>query len=125
MYRDDRRYSTEHEWVRVEGDVGWVGITEYAQNELGDVVFVELPEVGAAFEAGEELGTIESVKAVSSIYAPLAGLVVEVNAALADKPETVNQDPHGAGWLVKLRLSAPAQLESLLSAGDYQRHIGH
>ena len=123
MYPKDFRYTEEHEWVHVEGDVGTVGITEFAQSELGDVVFVELPEVGDPVEAGAEIGTIESVKAVSSLYSPLAGEIAEINEALADKPELVNEDPHGDGWMVKIRLADASEVESLLDADAYREHI--
>jgi glycine cleavage system H protein len=120
MYPQDCRYSKDHEWIKVEGDRGRVGITEYAQKQLGDVVFLELPEVGKAFAAGEQFGTVESVKAVSELYAPLAGEVVEVNSALAAKPETINKDPHGAAWMIVLKLADPAEATGLLDAAAYQ-----
>jgi glycine cleavage system H protein len=120
MYPQDCRYSKDHEWIKVEGDRGRVGITEYAQKQLGDVVFLELPEVGKAFAAGEQFGTVESVKAVSELYAPVAGKVVEVNSALASKPETINKDPHGAAWMIVLEIADPAQLSGLLDAAAYQ-----
>jgi glycine cleavage system H protein len=120
MYPQDCRYSKDHEWIKVEGDRGRVGITEYAQKQLGDVVFLELPEVGKAFAAGEQFGTVESVKAVSELYAPLAGEVVEVNSALAAKPETINKDPHGAAWMIVLKLADPAEVTGLLDAAAYQ-----
>lgn len=120
MYPQGYRYSKDHEWIAVEGDRGKVGITDYAQKQLGDVVFVELPEVGRALKAGEQFGTVESVKAVSELYSPLAGEVVEVNAPLADKPETINQDPHGAAWMIVIRLADPAAVASLLDAAAYE-----
>jgi glycine cleavage system H protein len=120
MYSQDCRYSKDHEWIKVEGDRGRVGITEYAQKQLGDVVFLELPEVGKALAAGEQFGTVESVKAVSELYAPVAGEVVEVNAALAAKPETINKDPHGAAWMIVLKLADPAEVTGLLDAAAYQ-----
>ena len=111
----------DHEWIRMESDgTATVGITEYAQKQLGDVVFVELPELGRKLKAGDQFGTIESVKAVSELYSPVAGEVVEVNAPLADKPETVNQDPHGAAWMVVLKLEAPEVVASLLDAAAYE-----
>ena len=119
MYPQDLKYTKEHEWVRVDGDTGIVGITNFAQQQLGDVVYVDLPEVGATFSAGQTFGTIESVKAVSELFAPVAGEVVEVNTALKDKPEDVNTKPHDA-WMIKLRLSNPADLNSLLDATAYQ-----
>lgn len=120
---DDRKYTREHEWVRLEGDVGVVGITDHAQDALGDVVFVELPQVGRALEAGDEFGTVESVKAVSELYAPVGGEVLEVNTALVETPETVNEDPHGAGWMIKMKLSAPGEIEGLLTAAQYAAHL--
>jgi glycine cleavage system H protein len=119
MYPEGYRYTKDHEWIAVQGDRGKVGITDYAQKQLGDVVFVELPEVGRKLKAGERFGTIESVKAVSELYSPVAGDVVEVNAPLADKPETVNQDPHGAAWMIVLKLESPAAVASLMDAAAY------
>ena len=124
MYPQNFRYTKEHEWVLVEGDTGTIGITDHAQEELGDIVYVDLPQVGARLETGKSLGSVESVKAVSDIYAPLAGEVLEVNSLLADAPEKLNQDPHGSAWLVKIRLDAPAEALNLLSAADYQTYIG-
>jgi glycine cleavage system H protein len=124
MYPDDRRYSKDHEWLRVSDDTGAVGITDYAQSQLGDVVFLELPEVGASFKAGEQFGTVESVKAVSELYAPVSGEVVEVNSALADAPEQLNSDPHEAGWMVRLKLADPAELDSLMDAAGYADFAG-
>ena len=123
-YPDDRRYTKEHEWVRVEGEIGTVGITDHAQDELGDIVYVDLPKVGAHVEAGKTLGSVESVKAVSDIYSPVSGEVVEINQTLAEAPEKLNADPHGAAWLVKIKLSAPAEIQNLMSAADYQSYIG-
>jgi glycine cleavage system H protein len=123
-YPDNYRYTKEHEWVRVDGDAGWIGITDHAQHELGDIVYVDLPKVGATIEQGKTLGSVESVKAVSDIYAPVSGEVLEINEALQNAPETLNQDPHGQGWLVKIRLTAPDELQKLLSAADYQSYIG-
>ncbi len=122
-YPPDRKYTREHEWVRVQGNVGTVGITYYAQSELGDVVFVDLPEKGRALVAGEELGTIESVKAVSEIYAPVSGEVLEVNESLRDHPEKVNADPYGEGWLVKVRVGSPKELDELLLHEAYRTHV--
>jgi len=124
MYPENFRYTKEHEWVLVEGGIGTIGITDHAQNELGDIVYVDLPKLGARLEQGKSLGSVESVKAVSDVYAPVSGEVVETNQALADAPEKLNQDPHGAAWLVKLRLAAPAEVESLMSAAVYQAYIG-
>ena len=118
MYPTDAKYTKEHEWVRLEGDRGRVGITDYAQQQLGDVVYVDLPEVGKKVKQGEVFGTIESVKAVSELYAPLSGEVVEVNTALTTKPEAVNRDPHGS-WLVVIRLTNPAETATLLDAAQY------
>jgi len=123
MYPQGYRYTKDHEWIAVEGDRGKVGITDYAQKQLGDVVFVELPEVGRRLKAGEQFGTIESVKAVSELYAPVAGEVVEANGPLADKPETINQDPHGAGWMVVLKLDSAADAAALLDAAAYEAHV--
>ncbi len=123
-YPENLRYTKEHEWVRVEGDLGIVGITDHAQQELGDIVYVDLPKVGASVEIGKSLGSVESVKAVSDIYSPVSGEIVEVNETLGQSPEKLNQDPHGAAWLVKVRLSAPDQLKTLLSASDYQAYVG-
>lgn len=122
-YPDSYRYSAEHEWVSLQGDVGTVGITHHAQHELGDVVFVELPKPGARVESGQTFGTIESVKAVSDLYAPVSGEIVEVNDALVDRPEIVNEDPHGAAWMVRIKLADLNQASALMSAADYQKHI--
>jgi glycine cleavage system H protein len=124
MYPENYRYTKEHEWVLVEGDTGTIGITDHAQDELGDIVYVDLPKVGAHIEQGKSLGSVESVKAVSDVYSPLTGEVVEINPALADKPEALNTDPHGAAWLVKLKLSAPAEVDGLMNAADYVAYIG-
>jgi glycine cleavage system H protein len=120
MYPQGYRYTKDHEWLALEGDRGRVGVTDYAQKQLGDVVFVELPEVGRTLAAGEQFGTVESVKAVSELYSPVAGEVVEVNAPLADKPETINQDPHGAAWMIVIKLKDPAATGELLDAAAYQ-----
>ena len=124
MFPNDRRYTKEHEWVRVEGKVAAMGITDFAQGELGDIVYVELPTIGRAVAQGEVLGTIESVKAVSELYAPVAGTVTEVNALLSDKPETINADPHGAGWICKLSLSNSTEVDALMDAAAYTRLTG-
>ena len=123
MYPSEYLYSREHEWVKVEDDTCVIGITEYAQQELGEVVFVELPEIGQVFDASQELGTIESVKAVAEVYTPVAGEIVEVNDAVVDDPELLNEDPHGEGWLVKLRFSSAADLKSLMTAEKYEEFI--
>ncbi len=120
MYLETDRYSKEHEWFRLEGDSCVVGITDFAQDELGDVVFVELPEVGSTFEAGDEIGTIESVKAVSEIYTAVGGEVTAINEALTDAPEKVNEDPHGDGWLVRFKLASPSDLDGLMKAAEYE-----
>ena len=123
-YPENLHYTKEHEWVRVEGDTGTVGITWHAQHELGDIVYVDLPKVGAAVQQGGNVGSVESVKAVSDIYSPVSGEIVETNDALSTEPEKLNQDPHGEAWLVKIRLSAPDELKSLLNAADYQSYVG-
>ncbi|TCJ15931.1 glycine cleavage system protein GcvH [Rubrobacter taiwanensis] len=114
------KYTRSHEWVREEGDTVTVGITDHAQEELGDVVFVELPQVGDSFGAGESFGVVESVKAVSDLYAPVGGEVVEVNEALNERPELVNEDPYGEGWMIKLKAEGSGDL---LSAADYEKHL--
>ncbi len=122
-YPDDVRYTREHEWAREQGGVVTVGITGYATEQLGDVVFVELPEVGRTLEAGKTFGVVEAVKTVSDLYSPLAGEVVEVNTALADDPSVVNKDPYGAGWMVRIRLADPSSFASLLSSADYAQVV--
>jgi len=124
MYPDNLRYTKEHEWVRVEDGIATMGITDHAQQELGDIVFVDLPKPGAAVERGKALGTVESVKAVSEIFSPASGEVAEINAALADAPEKVNDDPHGEAWLVKIRLRTPQDLAELMSAAEYEAYVG-
>ncbi len=124
MYPENYKYTKEHEWVRVEGDIGVVGITDHAQKELGDIVYVDLPKVGDTVEQGKTLASVESVKAVSDVYAPVSGEVVEVNALLATSPEKLNEDAHGDAWLVKIKLSAPSEIQQLLSAEDYQNYVG-
>ena len=123
MVPDDRRFTKEHEWVRVEGDEAVIGITQYAADQLGDIVFVELPTVGKALEQFATFGVVEPVKAVSDLYAPVAGEVVGVNDALADKPELVNGEPFGDGWMVRVRLADPAQVDGLLDAAGYERLV--
>ena len=122
----DLLYTEDHEYLKPAGDAGvvFIGITDYAQGELGDVVFVELPKVGAKFKKHDVFGTIEAVKAVSELYAPLGGEVVEVNGALESDPAVVNRDPYGEGWMITLRVGNPAELEGLLSPGSYRAHIG-
>jgi glycine cleavage system H protein len=122
-YPTQYRYTKDHEWISVKGDVATIGISDYAQHELGDVVFVELPAVGTKVAAGKSFGTVESVKAVSEIYAPANGDVVETNGELQNKPETINSDPHGSGWLIKMKLANPAELSSLMDAAAYEAYI--
>jgi len=117
---EDLHYSKDHEWIRVEGDVGTIGITDYAQNSLGDVVYVELPKAGESFAAHESFGSVESVKAVSEIFTPVGGEVVEVNEALQDEPERVNTDPYGEGWMIRVRMTNPGEVDSMLSAAEYE-----
>ena len=117
---EDLQYTKSHEWVLIEGDTATIGITDHAQDELGDVVFVELPDEGATFDAGESFGTVESVKAVSDLYAPVGGEVVEVNSTLEDAPENINEDPYGEGWIVKLRTTDEA---NLLSPEEYEKVV--
>jgi glycine cleavage system H protein len=124
MYPDNYRYTKEHEWVHAEAGTGTVGITDHAQHELGDIVYVELPKVGAMIEQGKAFAVVESVKAASDIYAPVSGEVVAVNDALTNAPETLNSDPHGAGWIAKIKLSAPEEIDRLLSPSDYQTYLG-
>src|SRR6185312_1924873 len=124
MYPEDFRYTKEHEWVKLEGDTALVGITDHAQKELGDIVYVDLPKVGAQVEKGKSLGSVESVKAVSDIFAPISGEVTAVNETLATAPEKLNEDPHGAAWLVKVRMKDPGEIKQLLNASDYQTYIG-
>ncbi len=119
----DRRYSKEHEWVLVDGDTGTVGITDYAQDQLGDIVFVELPAAGSAVNYMEKFGEIESVKAVSELFSPITGEITEINAALADNPERVNDSPYGEGWMAKVRLSDPGELDRLMAAEQYDEFI--
>jgi glycine cleavage system H protein len=124
MYPQNFRYTKEHEWVNVEGDTGIIGITDHAQQELGDIVYVDLPKVGATAEKGKTIGSVESVKAVSDIYSPVSGEVVAVNELLTASPEKLNEDPHGAAWLVKIKLSSPADTAELMSAADYEKYAG-
>jgi glycine cleavage system H protein len=122
-YPSDYRYTQEHEWVRLEGNLATVGITDYAQHELGDVVYVDLPKVGAKLNAGESFGTVESVKAVSDIYAPVSGEVAEVNSGLSETPETINKDPHGKAWLIKLKLANSSEVSKLMDAAGYEAFL--
>ena len=123
MYPADRRYTKDHEWIRVKDDRATVGITDYAQQQLGDVVFLELPEAGRKVKANEIFGTVESVKAVSELYCPVSGEVIEVNGALAAKPEKINEDPHSEAWMITLRLQDPGEVEGLMDAAAYQAYI--
>ncbi|MBK9169478.1 MAG: glycine cleavage system protein GcvH [Bryobacterales bacterium] len=122
-YPDTYRYTKEHEWVAVDAGIGTIGITHHAQSELGDIVYVDLPKVGAKVDAGKSFGSVESVKAVSDIYSPVSGEVTEINEALSAAPEKLNEDPHGSAWLVKIRLTAPEEIQSLMSSADYQTYI--
>jgi glycine cleavage system H protein len=121
-YPTDRKYTKEHEWIQVNGSSANIGITDYAQQSLGDIVFVEQPKVGAELSAGKTFGTVESVKAVSDLFAPASGAVTEVNTDLATSPEKVNKDPHGS-WMVKITLKNPSEVDGLLSAADYERFV--
>jgi glycine cleavage system H protein len=123
MYPDDLHYTKQHQWVRFSEGVGLVGITDYAQKELGDIVYVDLPRVGTTLEQGKVMGSVESVKAVSDIYTPVSGEVLEINDTLSTAPEKLNESPHTDGWLVKIRLSAPDEISRLLSAEDYQKYV--
>ena len=123
MYPTDYRYTKDHEWIKVQGDIGTIGITDYAQQELGDVVFVDLPKVSTKISAGKSLGSVESVKAVSEIYSPVSGEVTETNPLLIDAPEKINTDPHNTAWLVKLKLADPKEVAALMDAAAYQAYI--
>jgi glycine cleavage system H protein len=123
-YPENLKYTKEHEWVKAEGDSAYIGITDHAQSELGDIVFVDLPKVGSTLIKGQTFGSVESVKAVSDIYAPVSGEVLEINEVLAKIPEKLNQDPHGEAWLVKVKLTLPAEINDLMTAADYQTYVG-
>ena len=123
-YPGTYKYTKEHEWLDLNGDEGKIGITDHAQHELGDIVFVDLPKVGTKVTKGHTFGSVESVKAVSDIYAPVSGEVVEANDLLSKAPETLNEDPHGDGWLIKVKLSAPQEVEGLMAAADYEKYVG-
>jgi glycine cleavage system H protein len=123
-YPENYRYTKEHEWVHLEGDEGTIGITDHAQHELGDIVFVELPKVGTQVTKGQTFGSVESVKAVSDIYAPVSGEIIAVNDLLAKSPEKLNEDPHGDAWLIKVRLSSLDEMNQLLTTADYQKYAG-
>ncbi|HEX7151467.1 MAG TPA: glycine cleavage system protein GcvH [Thermoanaerobaculia bacterium] len=120
---EDNRYAKSHEYVHAEGEVGTIGISDYAQKELGDVVFVELPQVGSILDAGDELGSIESVKAVSELFSPISGEVIEVNEALTDKPELVNTDPYGDGWMIRIRMKDATEIDELMTSEEYEEYI--
>jgi glycine cleavage system H protein len=123
-YPDTYKYTKEHEWVHAEGGSATIGITNHAQHELGDIVFVELPKSGTQVKKGDTIGSVESVKAVSDIYSPVSGEIVAVNELLSQQPEKLNEDPHGVAWLAKLKLSAPEEIKDLMSAADYQTYVG-
>ncbi len=123
MYPNDFHYTQDHEWIKVEGDQGTVGITDFAQKQLGDVVYVELPAKGTKLEFHQSLGVIESVKAVSDIYSPVSGEVIEVNQKLNDSPELVNQDPHGQGWIIRLKIKDQSELQKLMTASEYEKFL--
>ena len=118
MYPADCKYTKDHEWIKVDGDTGRVGITDFAQKQLGDVVYLDLPQVGRSLNVGESFGTVESVKAVSELYSPVSGVVTAVNSALADKPEKVNSEPH-ASWMIEVKLASPSELDALMAAEQY------
>lgn len=120
---ENLRYSKDHEWVLVEGDTATIGITDYAQESLGDVVYVDLPKIGAAFSAHESVGSVESVKAVSDIFTPVSGEIIEINEALNDSPESANSDPYGEAWMLKLRLTNPSELDELMDAARYNQYL--
>ncbi|MFH1709608.1 MAG: glycine cleavage system protein GcvH [bacterium] len=120
MYPENLKYSKEHEWVKVDGSTATIGITSHAQSELGDIVYVELPKVGVKFGAMKEFGVVESIKTVSTLYCPVSGEVLEVNSSLSSKPEAVNNDPYGQGWIIKIKLSNPSEVDKLLSATEYE-----
>ena len=124
MYPENFRYTKEHEWVKVEGGTATIGITIHAQSELGDIVYVDLPKVGSTVEQGKTFGSVESVKAVSDIYAPVSGEVTAINDALNATPEKLNADPHGDAWLIKIKLSNASQADSLMSRADYEAYLG-
>jgi glycine cleavage system H protein len=124
MDPDDRKYTEEHEWVLLDGPTATVGITRYAQDQLGDIVYVELPKVGGRVEQGKSFGVVESVKTASDLYAPISGEVVEVNGALRDQPELVNQSPYEDGWMIKVRPESAAEMDSLMNAAQYGKHVG-
>lgn len=123
MYPKELKYDREHEWVRLEGEVAVIGISDFAQDQLGEVVYVDLASAGATLSSGDTFGEVESVKSVSELFTPISGEIVEVNAALGDAPETVNEDPYGAGWMIKVRLSDPAEVDGLMDAAGYEAFL--
>ena len=123
MYSDDFYYSENHEWIKIEGDTATVGITDFAQKQLGDVVYVELPQIGTSLDFHQSFGVIESVKAVSDIYSPVSGEVASVNEELNDSPELVNEDPHNRGWMIRIKIRDEAELQKLMSASDYEKFL--
>ena len=123
-FPDNVKYTADHEWIRVEGQFGWIGITDYAQGELGDIVYIEIPAAGTKLEKGKSFGTIEAVKAVSDLFAPVTGDLVEMNPEVKDHPEVINKDPYGEGWMVKITIADPAQLDTLLDVQAYKTLIG-
>lgn len=123
MYSEENLYSKDHEWILVQDTIGTIGITDYAQHELGDVVYVDLPEVGDTFEAGDPFGSVESVKAVSEVFCPISGEVVEVNSKLEESPELINQSPHEKAWMIKIRITNPDELKELLNAEEYEEYL--
>lgn len=123
-YPETYRYTKEHEWVNADGGSGTIGITEHAQHELGDIVFVDLPKIGTKLQKGDTLGSVESVKAVSDIYSPVSGEVTAINTVLTSNPEMLNSDPHGEAWLAKVTLTSPEEINELMSAADYQKYVG-
>ena len=123
MYPEDYLYSKDHEWISVQENVGTIGITDYAQHELGDVVYVDLPEVGDTFEAGDPFGSVESVKAVSEVFCPVGGEIVEVNSKLEETPELINKSPHQQAWMIRIRLTNPEELKELLSSEEYEEYL--
>lgn len=123
MYPKDLKYDREHEWVRVDGDVATIGISDFAQDQLGEVVYVDLPSPGNAVSAGDSFGEVESVKSVSELFSPVSGEIVEVNDALGDAPETVNEDPYGDGWMIKVKLSDASEVDGLMDADGYEAYL--
>ena len=123
MYSEDNLYTKDHEWILVQDNVGTIGITDYAQHELGDIVYVDLPEIGDTFDANEPFGSVESVKAVSEVFCPVSGEILEVNSKLEESPELINQSPHEKAWMIKIRLANPGELKELLSAQEYEEYL--